>query len=104
MKFEGQVLVINTTDHSGAVIQSPEFVELEGRRFICGTSVMLDDAGPKWTSGLRVWIAVEHITTITEVPSVDEYVRRCALHRDQNDVKQQKRLARLQERFKVPKA
>lgn len=64
---------------------------------------MLDDAGPKWTSGLRVWIAIEHITTITEVPSVDEYVRRCALHRDRDEAKQQKRIARLQERFKVRK-
>jgi hypothetical protein len=104
MKFESQVLVINTLDRAGAVIQSPEFVDLEGKRFICGTSVMLDDSGPKWTSGLRVWIAVEHITTITEVPSVDEYVRRCALHRDQDEAKNQKRIAQLQARLKVPKA
>ena len=96
MKFEGQVLVVNTTDRNGGVIQSPELVDIEGRKFICGTAVMLDDEGPKWTSGLRMWIAVEHITTITEVPSVDEYVRRCALHKDRRDAKIQAQVSKLQ--------
>jgi hypothetical protein len=85
MKFEGQVLVVNTTGAGGAVIQSPEFTEIDGRRFITGTAVLLDNEGPQWTSGLRVWIALEQITTITEVPSVDEYVRRCTLHKDRQE-------------------
>ena len=87
MKFEGQVLVINSIGKGGAVIQSPEFADMDGRRFITGTAVMLDDEGPQWTSGLKVWIALEHITTITEVPSVDEYVRRCSLHKDRQEAK-----------------
>jgi hypothetical protein len=88
VKFEGQVLVISTTDPGGGgVIQSPELVEIEGRKFIRGTAVMLDDEGPKWTSGLHVWIAIDHITTITEVPSVDEYVRRCGLHKQREEAK-----------------
>jgi hypothetical protein len=87
MKFEGQILVINTVEKGGAVIQSPEFADMDGRRFIVGTAVMLDDKGPQWTSGLRVWIALEHISTITEVPSVDEYVRRCSLHKDRQEAK-----------------
>ena len=87
MKFESQVLIINTMMHGGAVIQSPELVDLEGRRFICGTSVMLDDEGLKWTSGLKIWVAIDHITTITEVPSVDEYVQRCSMHKQRQAAK-----------------
>jgi hypothetical protein len=68
------------------VIQSPEFADMNGHRFITGTAVLLDSGGPQWTSGLRVWIALEHITTITEVPSVDEYVRRCKLHKERQEV------------------
>ncbi len=45
MKFEGQVLVVNTKDNSGGVIQSPELVDIEGRRFIRGSSVTLDNEG-----------------------------------------------------------
>ena len=85
MNFEADVLVINTKDGNGGVIQNPQFHELEGRRFICGTSTLLDDEGPKWTAGLRMWIAIDSITTITEVPSVEEYVRRCQLHRNNED-------------------
>jgi hypothetical protein len=95
MKFESQVLVINTTDRAGAVIQSPEFTELESRKFICGTSVMLDDKGPKWTSGLRIWIAVDSIVTITEVPTVDEYVRRCALHNERTEATNEARFTQM---------
>ena len=87
MKFEGQVLVVNSVSQGGAVIQSPELVDIEGRKFVTGTAVMLDNEGPQWTSGLRVWIALEHITTITEVPSVEEYVRRCDLHKDRQDAR-----------------
>lgn len=42
---------------------------------------MLDDEGLKWTSGLRIWIAIDHVTTITEVPSVEEYIQRCSMHK-----------------------
>ena len=92
MKFEGQVLVINTAVQGGAVIQSPELVDVEGRRFITGTAVMLDDEGPQWTSGLRVWVALDHIVTITEVPSVEEYVRRCGLHKDRQQARYRPKL------------
>jgi|GEM_PF-3587296 len=92
MKFEGQVLVINSIGNGGAVIQSPEFSEMGGRKFITGTAVMLDNEGPQWTSGLRIWIAIEHITTITEVPSVDEYVRRCNLHKDRQETRYRPKL------------
>ena len=87
MKFEGQVLVINTAASGGAAIQSPELIDFEGRKFITGTAVMLDNEGPQWTSGLRVWVALDRIDTITEVPSVEEYVRRCDLHKDRQDSK-----------------
>ena len=93
MKFEGQVLVINTETNGGAVIQSPELVDMAGRKFIAGTAVMLDNEGPQWTSGLKVWIALDHITTITEVPSVDEYVRRCGLHEDRQEGKYRPKLS-----------
>jgi len=92
MKFESQVLVINTVGQGGAVIQSPEFADMDGKKFIIGTAVMLDSDGPKWTSGLRIWIAIEHITTITEVPSVDEYVRRCNLHKDRQEARHRPKL------------
>jgi hypothetical protein len=87
MKFECQVLVINAGSQGGAVLQAPELVDMEGRKFISGTAVMLDDEGPQWTSGLRVWVALDQITTITEVPSVEEYVRRCSLHKGRQEAK-----------------
>ncbi len=74
------------------MIQSPELVDLDGRKFIAGTAVMLDNEGPQWTSGLKVWIALDHITTIIEVPSVDEYVRRCGLHKDRQEAKYRPKL------------
>ncbi|MES2707885.1 MAG: hypothetical protein V4726_14935 [Verrucomicrobiota bacterium] len=81
MKFESQILVINTVDDSGAVIESPELIELGGRQFISGNYIQKDDEGSSWTSGLRTWIAVDRITTITEVPDLEDYIRRCGIHK-----------------------
>jgi hypothetical protein len=91
MKFEAQVLVISSAN-GGAVLQSPEMVDVEGRKFITGTAVMTDDEGPQWTSGLRVWVALEHVTCITEVPSVEEYVRRCSLHKQRQEARYRREL------------
>jgi hypothetical protein len=83
MKFEGQVLSIFTTGTSGAVVESPEIVNLEGRKFICGVSIRWDDEGQSWTTGLRTWIPIDLISHITEFPTIKEYQRRVVLHKKQ---------------------
>jgi len=81
MKFEGNLLVINSVGGDGAVIESPEFRDIEGKKFIVGTSVAADDDGIRWTAGSRIWVALDSIVSITELSDSVEWRNRLDIHR-----------------------
>ena len=54
MQFEGKLLVINTINDGGAVIENPGIEQIEGRKFIVGTSVGSDGERIRWTAGSRI--------------------------------------------------
>lgn len=82
MTFEGNLLVINTLHGGGAVIESPEFRSVGSRQFLVGTSILQDDDGVVWTAGSRIWIAIDAISTITELSDATEYRNRLGIHKD----------------------
>lgn len=80
--FQGNLLVVNTLDNGGAVIENPEFRNIGSKEFLVGSSIMNDDNGMIWTAGSRIWIAVDGILTITELSDAVEYRNRLGIHRD----------------------
>jgi len=82
MTFQGNLLVVNTVSEGGAVIENPEFRTLGSKDFLTGTSIMNDDTGMVWTAGSRIWIAMDAISTITELADAEEYRNRLGIHRD----------------------
>jgi len=82
MTFEGNLLVVNTSNGGGAVIEGPEFRMIGPKQFLVGASIVSDDRGLVWTAGSRIWIAVDEIVTITEVSDAAEYRSRLAIHND----------------------
>jgi len=82
MTFEGNLLVVNTSGGGGAVIETPEFRSIGSKQFIVGTSILNNDEGVVWTAGSKIWVAVDAITTITEVSDSAEYRNRLSIHKD----------------------
>ena len=82
MTFEGNLLVVNTANGGGAVIEGPEFRAIGPKQFLVGTAIVSDDNGVRWSGGSRIWIAVDAIERITEISDATEYLNRLAIHRD----------------------